>query len=93
MNHAAKTNSIKLEGAGCLMYNDIAEFMGEKRNIVTVNREITSIFFNDLAADVLAQNEGGAGLEATLDVSVKLGDSTYSAIQCAISVLYQQSNI
>ena len=30
--------SFKLEGAGCLMYNDIEEFMGTKRRIVTVNR-------------------------------------------------------
>ena len=30
MNYAAKTLPIKLEGAGNLMYNNIAEFMGNK---------------------------------------------------------------
>ena len=42
---------------------------------------------------MLTQNDGGAGLEATLDVSVKLRDSTYSTIQSAISFLYWKSGL
>ena len=82
---------IKLEGDGCLMYNYIVEFMGTKRIIVTVNREIDSNFVNDGASDVLTQNEGGTDLEATMDVAVIIGDSTFSAIQSAISFLYEKS--
>ena len=62
------------------MYNDIAEFMGTNRRILTVNRDLATNVLNDGAADVLTRNEGGADLEATVDVAVRLGDSTYSAI-------------
>ena len=93
MNHAAKNPPIKLEGASCLMYNDIAEFMGTNRRILTVNRDLATNVLNDGAADVLTRNEGGADLEATLDVEVRLGDRTYSAIKSTISFLYRQSGI
>ena len=83
MNRSAKNPPIKLEGAGCLMYNDIVEFMATKRRIVTVNRKLATNFLNDGEADVLTRNEGGADLEATLDVAVRLGDITYNAIQSA----------
>ena len=84
MNCAAKTLPIKLEGAGNLMYNNIAEFMGTKKRILNVNRELAADFLNDGAEDVLTQNEVGADLEATLNVAVRLGNSTYSAIQSAV---------
>ena len=84
MNFAVKKNPIKLEGAGCLMYNDIAEFMGTKRRIVTVNRDLDTNAVNDGVTYVLKKNEGGADLEARLYVAVRLGDSTYSAIHSAI---------
>ena len=48
---------------------------------------------NDGAEDVLTQNEVGADLEATLDVAVRLGNSTYSAIQSAILFYNLQSGI
>ena len=75
------------------MYNYIAEFMGTKRRIVAVNRELVTNFVNDGASDVLTWNEGGDDLEATLDVAVRLGGSIYSTIQHAISFLYRQSGI
>ena len=56
MKCAAKKPPIKLEGAGCLMYNYIAEFMGTKRRIVTVNRELAANYVNDGATYVLTQN-------------------------------------
>ena len=93
MNRAAKTIPIKLKGAGYLVYNDIAEFMGTKRIIVTVNRDKAKTFVNDGEEDELTLNEGGADLEATLDVEVRLGDRTYSAIESTISFLYRQSGI
>ena len=67
--------------------------MVTKRRIVAVNRELAVNFLNDGATDVLTRNEGGAGLEARVDVAVRLGDSTYSAIQSAIYVLYFHSGI
>ena len=84
MNCAAKKPPTKSEGAGCLMYNDIAEFMGTKIRILTLNREIAANDVNDGATYVLTQNEDGADLESILDVAVRLGDSTYSDIQGAI---------
>ena len=42
---------------------------------------------------MLTQNEGRADLEATVDVVVKLWDSTYSVIQCKSSFLCWQSGI
>ena len=93
MNRAAKTIPIKLKGAGYLVYNDIAEFMGTKRIIVTVNRDKAKTFVNDGEEDELTLNEGGADLEATVDVLVRLRDSTYCFIQSAISFLYWHSGI
>ena len=37
---------------------------------------------------MLIRNEGGADLEVIVDVTVRLGGSTYSAIQSAIYFLY-----
>ena len=88
-----KKPPIKLEGAGCLMYNDIVKFMGTKRSIVTVNIDLAANFLNDGSADVSTQNEVGSYLEARVDVAVRLGDSMYSAIQSVISFLYRQSGI
>ena len=62
--------------------------MGTKRMIVTMKRDIFTNNVNDGATDVLTQNEGGADLDERVNVSVRLGDSTYSAIQSAISILY-----
>ena len=56
MNRAAKKTPIKLEGAGFLMYNDIVEFIGTKRRIVTVNKDLDANFVNYGAADVLTKN-------------------------------------
>ena len=75
------------------MYTDIAYFMGTKRIIVTVNRELAANFLNDGAKDVLTRNEGRGDLEARVDVAVRLGDSTYSSIQSAIYFLYLQDVI
>ena len=76
-----------------MMYNDIVKFMGTKRRIVTVNIDLAANVLNDGSADVSTQNEVGSYLEARVDVAVRLGDSTYSAIQSAISFLYRQSGI
>ena len=45
------------------------------------------------ASDMLTLHEVGADSEAIVDVTVRLGDIPYSAIQSAISFLYQQSGI
>ena len=78
-----KNPPIKFEVADCFIYNYIAKFMGTKKSILTVNKHIAETFFIDGATDVLTRNEGGADLEATLDVAVRLGDITYNAIQSA----------
>ena len=88
-----QNTSIKLESAGCLMYKDIVEFMVTNRRIVTVNRELAVNYVNDGATDVLTQNESGANLGSILDVAVRLGDITYSAIQSVIYLLYRQSGV
>ena len=75
------------------MYNDILEFMGTKRRIVTVNRELAANYVNNGATYVLTQNESRADLEARVNFTVMIGDSTYSDIQRAISFLYCQSEI
>ena len=67
------------------MYTDISEFMDTKRRVVTMNRELAINFVNDEATDLLTRNEGGADLEERVDVALRLGDSTYSAIHsCSI---------
>ena len=58
-----------------------------------MNRELAVKIVNDGLADVLTQNEGGADLEAIVGVAVRLGGSTYSAIQISIYFLYRQSGI
>ena len=67
--------------------------MGTKRRIVTVNIDLDVNFVDDGAADMLTQNQGGAYVEARVGAAVRLGDSTYSAIQSAIYFLYWQSGI
>ena len=93
MNRAAKKPPIKLEGAGCLIYKYIVDFMVTKRRIVTVNRELATNYVIDRATYVLTQNESRADLEARVNFTVMIGDSTYSDIQRAISFLYCQSEI
>ena len=79
-----KNLPIKLEGASCLMYNDIAEFMCTNRRIVTVNRVLAENYVNDGSTYVLTRNEGRADLEATVDVAVRLRDRNYSSIHSTI---------
>ena len=93
MNCSSKKTPIKLEGAGCLMYNSIVEFMGTKISILNVNIELEKNYVNGGATDVLTRYEDRADLEARMDVAVRLGDSTSSAIQSAIYFLYHQSGI
>ena len=58
---------------------------GTKKRIVPVKICLAARFLNDRAAYVLTQNEVGADLEATLNVAVRLGYSTYISIQIDIS--------
>ena len=51
---------------------------------MTLNRDLAANYLNDGLTDVLTRNEGGAYLEAIVDVVVMLGDSNYSAIQSPI---------
>ena len=44
INRAAKKSPIKLEGAGCLMYNDIVDFRYTKIRIVAVNIYLAANF-------------------------------------------------
>ena len=67
--------------------------MGTKKGILTVNKHIAETFFIDGATDVLTWTEGGADLQTRVYVAVRLGDSTYSSIQSAISFFYYQSVI
>ena len=52
MNCDAKKHPIKLDGAGCLVYNYIVDFMVTKRRIVALNREFAANFANDGATEV-----------------------------------------
>lgn len=80
---------IHLVGDVSLKYEHIAEFMNTKRKVLTVNADVA----RRLAAEEGNEMEGDADAENQVRVAVRLGDSSYSAVQSAISFLYRQSGI
>ena len=80
---------IHLVGDISLKYEHIAEFMNTKRKVLTVNADVA----RRLAAEEGNTMQGNADAENQVRVAVRLGDSSYSAVQSAISFLYRQSGI
>ena len=68
------------------MYDDIAKFMETKRRVVSVDPDLANRLATEEGASVV-HNAGGGG---KVKVAVQLSDSSYSAIQSAISLLYRQ---
>ena len=75
-----------LSRPNAIVYEDIARYMGTKQRIVSVDPELA----NQLTAEEGASVVNGAGDGGRIRVAVQLSDSTYSAVQSAISFLYRQ---
>ena len=80
---------IRLTGDDSLTYNHIASFMNTKRRVVTVNADVAA----RMAAEEGNTLEGNPNEENQVKVAVRLGDSSYSAVQSAVSFLYRQSGV
>ena len=89
MNRKDHNSPIHLTGDVALKYEHIAKFMNTKRKVITVNA--------DVAAQLAAQDgntlEGNVDATNQVKVAIRLGDSSYSAVQSAVSFLYRQSGI
>ena len=89
MNRVEKNPPIHLSGPNAINYEDIASFMGTKRKIVEVDPDLA----NRLAATEGAAVLNRAGVRGKVKVAVRLGDSSYSAVQSGIAFLYRQCGL
>jgi hypothetical protein len=89
MNRMERNPPIHLSGPNAIDYEDIANFMGTKRKIVDVDPDLA----NRLAATEGAAVLNRAGVRGKVKVAVRLGDSSYSAVQSAIAFLYRQCGL
>ena len=89
MNRVEQNPPIFLSGPNAITYDDIAKYMGTKRRIVSVDPDLA----NRLAAEEGASVVNRAGGRGKVKVAVRLSDSSYSAVQSAISFLYRQCGL
>ena len=89
MNRIEGNSPIHLSGPFAIVYDDIAKFMGTKRRVVSVDPDLANQLATEEGASVV-NNAGGGG---KVKVAVRLSDSSYSAIQSAISFLYRQCGL
>lgn len=89
MNRVEGNPPIHLSGPNAIIYEDIARYMGTKRRIVSVDPALA----NRLAAEEGASVVNGAGGGGRVRVAVRLSDSSYSAVQSAISFLHRQCGL
>ena len=89
INRQEHNSPIRLSGENCLTYDHIAQFMNTKRKVLTVNADVAA----RLAAEEGNTMEGNADDSNQVKVAVRLGDSSYSAVQSAISFLFRQSGV
>ena len=90
INRTDHNSPIRLTGDNdTLTYAHIASFMNTKRKVLEVNADV---------AAKLAE-KGGSVLDVEPDeanqvkVAVRLGDSSYTAVQSAVSFLFRQSGV
>ena len=88
MNRTEKNSPIHLSGPSAIVYEDIANYMGTKRKVVKVDPDLANRLAAEEGAEVI-NNIGGGKIK----VCVRLSDSSYSAIQSGISILYPQSGM
>ena len=89
MNRMEQNPPIHLSGPNAISYEDIAKYMGTKRRIVSVDPDLA----NRLAAEEGASVVNRAGGRGKVKVAVRLSDSSYSAVQSAISFLFRQCGL
>ena len=89
MNRVEQNPPIHLSGPNAITYEDIATFMGTKHKIVEVDPDLA----NRLAATEGAAVLDRAGVRGKVKVAVRMGDSSYSAVQSAIAFLYRQCGL
>ena len=89
MNRIEGNTPIHLSGPHAIEYEDIARYMGTKRRVVSVDPDLA----NRLAAEEGAAVINRAGNRGKVRVAVRLSDSSYSAVQSAISFLYRQCGL
>lgn len=89
MSRIEGNSPIHLSGPFAIVYDDIAKFMGTKCRVVNVDPDLANRLATEEGASVL-YNAGGGG---KVKVAVRLSDSSYSAIQSAISFLYRQCGL
>ena len=89
VNRNDHNSPIRLTGDNCLAYQHIAEFMNKKRRVIAVNADVAA----RLAAEDGNSLEGDVDDQNQVKVAVRLGDSSYSAVQSGVSFLYRQSGV
>ena len=89
MNRVEGNSPIYLSGANAIVYEDIAKYMGTKRRIVTVDPDLANRLATEEGAEFINHAVGGGKVR----VAVRLSDSSYSAVQSAISFLYRQCGL
>ena len=80
---------IRLIRDGSLIYDRIAAFMNTKRRVITVNVDIAA----RLAAEDENMLQGNTDSNNQVKVAVRLGDSSYSAVQSTVLFLFRQSGV
>ena len=88
-NRKDHNSPVRLTGDNSLKYDHIAGFMNTKRRVVAVNADVAA----RLAAEEGNTLEGDVDERNQVKVAVRLGDSSYSAVQSAVSFLYRQSGV
>ena len=90
MTRVLHNSPVRLSGDNSLNYGHIAAFMNTKSKVIKVDADI---------AKRIAEEEGTVfntdqvNIDGMVDVSIRLGDSSYSAVQSAISFLFRQSGV
>ena len=88
MNRTENNSPIHLSGPSAIVYEDIVNYMGTKRKVVEVDQYLADILLAEEGAEVV-NSIGGSKIK----VCVRLSDSSYSAIQSGILILYRQSGM
>ena len=89
INRKDHNSPVRLTGEDCLTYDHIAQFMNTKRKVITVNADVAA----RLAAEDGNTMEGNPDESNQVKVAVRLGDSSHSAVQSAVSFLFRQSGV
>lgn len=90
MTRVLHNSPVRLSGDNSLNYGHIAAFMNTKSKVIKVDADIAKRIAEEEGTVV---NMDQVNIDGMVDVSIRLGDSSYSAVQSAISFLFRQSGV